>query len=102
MNMSHPAAIHLHIDTLMLRGFERIDAAAVSAALHDALQRELSSLVTARGAAHARMHANIHLPAGFDASGLGRALAHTLATMTQRDATPAAAQPGLARGDPRD
>jgi len=102
MNMSHPAAIHLHIDTLVLRDFERIDAAAVSAALHEALRRELSALVTARGTAHARMHANIHLPAEFDASGLGRALARTLVMMTQPDAAPAATQHAPLQGGPHD
>src|SRR3569832_518746 len=98
MNMSHPAAIHLHIDTLVLRDFERIDAAAV----HEARRRELSALVTARGTAHARMHANIHLPAEFDASGLGRALARTLVMMTQPDAAPAATQHAPLQGGPHD
>ncbi len=72
--------IVLHIDRLVLRGLERGDAAAVSAAL----QAELHSLLgvpgathglTARAGARAVQAGRAVLPPGADASALGRAVA---------------------------
>lgn len=72
--------IVLHIDRLVLRGVERGDAAAVSAAL----QAELHSLLgvpgaaralSARAGARAVQAGKAALPPGADASTLGRAVA---------------------------
>lgn len=75
--------IVLHIDRLVLRGVDRGDAAAVSAAL----QAELQSLLGPGGAGtlatqrsmDALQAGRVHLPQGADAPALGRAVAARVA-----------------------
>lgn len=73
----------LHIDRLVLRGVERGDAEAVSAAL----QAELHTLLSVDGGAALREQAGVHrvragqvaLHAGADAAALGSAVAGRIA-----------------------
>ena len=75
--------IVLHIDRLVLRGVERGDAAAVSAALQAELQSLLSpegaGTLATQGSVHALQAGRVRLPPGADAPALGRALASRIA-----------------------
>lgn len=79
------AAIHLHIESLVVRGFAHIDEFGLSAALHEALQRELHAAPSLHDTVLPRAHAAITLPARCGAEQLGGALAHALAGVV-RDA----------------
>ncbi len=76
--MPKPGAIHLHIDRLVLHGFTQINEAALSAALHEALSRELHAVPTLRDANLSNARASISLPAQYNAHTLGNALAQSL------------------------
>lgn len=74
--------IVFHIDRLVLRGVERADAAAVS----DALQAELRTLLAVggsplatQGSAHALQAGKVRLPHDADAAALGRGVAMRIA-----------------------
>ena len=75
--------IVLHIDRLVLRGVERADAAAVS----EALQAELRTLLAAggsplatQGSIHALQAGKVRVPHDAGAAGLGRAVATRIAS----------------------
>lgn len=87
-----PRAIHMHIDELVLRGFNHIDAAALSAALEEALSRELRSAPALRDADLPRIRAAITLPAHYGAAQLGGVLAQTLAGIAGAGVAPATAK----------
>ncbi|WP_018078751.1 hypothetical protein [Thiobacillus denitrificans] len=76
--MPKPGAIHLHIDNLVLRGFTQVNEAALSAALHEALSRELCAAPALRDASLHTARASITLPAHYNAHTLGSALAQSL------------------------
>ncbi|RST50126.1 hypothetical protein [Variovorax sp. MHTC-1] len=74
--------IVLSIDRLVLRGVERVDAAAVAAALQSELHALLasgSSTLATQGSAHALQAGQVRLPHGADAAALGRAVAVRIA-----------------------
>jgi len=77
-----PCAIHLHIENLMLRGFTRIDEAAFTAALQEALNTELSdelrSAPALQDANLPSIRASVTLPANYNAHTLGSVLARSL------------------------
>lgn len=74
-------AIHLHIDRLVVRGLPDINAAALSAALTEALRRELSSTQSLHSLALPFAHTTVTLPARCNGEQLGGALAQTLAAV---------------------
>jgi hypothetical protein len=70
--------INLHIESLVLRGFDRLDPAALSTALQEALTRELGSVTTLRDLELPQVRATVNLPERFGVEHLGGALAETL------------------------
>ena len=74
--------IVLSIDRLVLRGVARADAAAVAQALQAQLQSLLAaggSPLAAQGSSHALQAERVKLPQGADAAALGRAVAARIA-----------------------
>jgi len=72
-------AIYLHIERLVVRGLPDINAAVLSAALTEALRRELSSTQSLHSFALPLAHTTVTLPVRCDGEQLGGALAQTLA-----------------------
>ncbi len=72
-------AIYLRIERLVVHGLPDINAAALSAALKEALRRELSSTQSPHSLALPLARTTVTLPARCDAEQLGGALAQTLA-----------------------
>jgi hypothetical protein len=72
------AAIHVHIESLVVRGLGRISESALSAALHQALRRELRSMPALSHAVLPRADTAVTLAAGCSAEQLGGALARAL------------------------
>lgn len=73
--------IDIHIDTLVLRGIDRADAAAVAAAISQTLQAALAPAgagLVARASAHRLDAGNVSV-APNDGAGLGAAVAHNIA-----------------------
>lgn len=76
--------IHLHIDTLVLRGFTGLDTEALTAALHDALSAELRTLAAVpRDIDLSRAQASVDLPQGAGGAHLSGALAQALSGIVQ-------------------
>lgn len=98
MNSKAPV-IQLHIEKLVLRGFDHINEAALGAALQDALARELSSAPILRDADLFRASAAVTLPAGYASEQLGGALAQAIAGIVGARDTPAQPQHDRSRGD---
>ena len=73
-----PAAIHLHIDKLVLSGFSHINEAALTTALHETLSRELLSTQSLGDANLSNIRTSITLPARYDSHTLGSALANSI------------------------
>lgn len=75
--------IVLHIDRLVLRGINRADAVAVSAALQAELRQQLATQGSGALAAHAarpHMHVGqVQLAQGADSTALGQAVATRIA-----------------------
>src|SRR3990172_5369558 len=94
-----PRAIHLHIDNLVLHGFARIDETALTAALHEALSRELRAAPALRDADLPRIRAAVTLPARYGAEQLGGALAQTLAGIAGAGEAPIPARQDIAHGE---
>ncbi len=79
-----PGDIHLHIDTLVLRGFDGINKDALMAALHAALRTELSTLAALpRNGDISRAHTTVNLADGAGNAQLSAALAQTLSGMVR-------------------
>jgi len=74
-----PSAINLHIDKVVLHGFTRVDEAALSAALQEALSLELRAALALRDANFSFIRASVTLPTHYNAQTLGSALAQSLA-----------------------
>lgn len=72
-------AMHMHIDRLVLHGFTQIDAAALTAALQDALTRELNPAPKLNNAALPRVQTTVTLSAPCGMEQLGGALAQAIA-----------------------
>ena len=77
-NNPKPGAIHLHIDHLVLSGFTQINEAALTAALHETLSRELLSVQALGDASLSNIRTSVSLPAHYSASTLGSALANSI------------------------
>ena len=80
-----PGAIHLHIDKLVLSGFSHINEAALTAALHETLVRELLSAQSLYDTNLSNIRTNVSLPAHYSASTLGSTLARSLADIACSD-----------------
>lgn len=89
-----PAAINLHIDKLVLHGFDRINEAALTTALHEALSRELLAAPALHDTTVHRAQTTITLPARHDAHSLGNSLAQSLAQTCTGTAEPRGARHG--------
>jgi hypothetical protein len=76
-----PRAIHVHIESLVLRGFTHIDQAAMTTALQNALTHELNSTGTFGSSDLQRVHTAVTLPARCGMEHLGGALGQTLAAV---------------------
>lgn len=94
-----PHAIHLHIDSVVLRGFGHLDVAALTAALHEALSRELRSTPALRDTAAPHVRAAVALPTHCDAAQLGGVLARTLAAIAGAEAEPRPTRKGVSHGE---
>jgi hypothetical protein len=79
MKRALPLDIHLRIDTLALHGFARVDPAALTAALHEKLSRELLAMAAPSDGARACVHDAIDLPARYGTAELASGLAQSLA-----------------------
>ena len=89
--------IVLAIDRLVLRGVERADAAAVAQALQAQLQTLLAaggSPLAAQGSSHMLQAGKVRLPHGADAAALGRAVAARIAGGAANPAQPGATKAG--------
>ncbi|CAG0950989.1 hypothetical protein BURK2_00197 [Burkholderiales bacterium] len=86
--VAKPATINLHIDKLVLRGFDRINEATLSAALQEALSHELLAAPALHDTAVHRAQTTITLPPHHDAQAVGSALAQSLAQTCTGTATP--------------
>ena len=84
--------IVLHIGRLVLRGVDRSDAAAVSAALQAELQSLLgpngTSTLATQSSTHALQVGRVHLPHGTDPTALGRAVAGPIARASSASSRP--------------
>lgn len=104
--MTGPATrIVAHIDRVVLRGFEGVDAASVSAALREALVARLgaegAAALTAHAGAATVRAGTVRIAAGGGGDALGRAVAARLAAPAETGVTsrpPAAPRAGAARG----
>lgn len=76
-----PRAIHMHIESLVLRGFTHIDQAAMTTALHDALTYELNATQTFGSCDLQRVQTVVSLPERCGMEHLGGALGQTLAAV---------------------
>jgi len=94
-----PRAIHLHIDSLSLRGFDHLDPAALTAALHEALQRELLVMPVPGGDVQPRLHTALTLPAPCSAEQLGSGLARSLAAIVGGHHAPTPRHADAAHGE---
>lgn len=87
----------LHIDRLVLRGVDRSDAAAVSAALQAELQSLLGAggavTLATQGSTHALQAGRVHLPHGADATVLGQAVAGRIARASSVSSAPHGGKP---------
>lgn len=93
MPTSRPAMprIFLSIDKLVLRGVDRADAAAVTGALQEELQRLLASgdaTLATQASTRALQAGHVRLRQGDDAAALGRVVATRIARPPAADRTP--------------
>ncbi len=75
---ANPGAIHLHIDSLVLRGFAHINEAALSTALQQALSRELCSVSGLQDVDLRHVRTSVTLPERYNATTVGGVLAKSL------------------------
>lgn len=71
--------IHLRIDSLALHGFARVDPAALTAALHEQLSRELLAMPAPAADARSCVRDAIDLPLHYGTRELASGLAQSLA-----------------------
>ncbi len=97
MNGKTPSpAIHLHIEHLVLDGMAHIDPATLTAALQEALSRELSTTQLLRTAVLPVARATVTLPAACGTPHLAGTVAQAIAGVVANGDT--SASPGYAAG----
>jgi hypothetical protein len=91
--------IHLHIESLVVRGLAPMDESALSAALQEALRCELRSIPSLHNAALPRAQAALTLPVRCGAQQLGGVLAQALAGVIGSGETASPAPDDISQGD---
>lgn len=85
--MKRDAHVSLHIDDIVLHGFEHIDRHALTAALEQALSERMASFRPDSGAVTGEMRASLSLPAHAGSAQIGTALAGVIGDAISAHAT---------------